>query len=59
LPIPALLDSGDSQIADAYGFVSVPSWAVLDNQNFVLARTTGGLTSDGFAALVDLADTGL
>ena len=58
-PLPVLVDSGSGDIANSFGMGSVPAWVVLDNQNFVLARTVGALTDADFDGLVRLAATGV
>ena len=53
-PYPVMVDSGPGEIAQMFGMGGVPGWVVLDNQNFVLTRLTGGLDSAGLDALVNL-----
>ncbi len=54
-PYPVMTDDSSGSIATMYGMGAVPAWVVLDNQNFVLARTTGVLGDAGLEQLVDLA----
>ena len=54
-PYPVVADDGNGSIMTMYGMSRVPGWVVLDNQNFVLTRLTGGLDSAGLDALVNLA----
>lgn len=58
-PGQVLTDSTEGEIAQAYGMGGVPSWVVIDNTNFVLARQSGAISDADLAALVNLAATGV
>jgi thiol-disulfide isomerase/thioredoxin len=48
---PTLADSDDSNLADAFGLSSFPYFVAVDASGKVVARTSGELTTDQFAAL--------
>lgn len=54
-PYPVMVDDANGSILAMFGMTRVPSWVVIDNQNFVISRVTGALGADGVDALVQLA----
>ena len=54
-PYPVMVDDANGAILSMFGMTRVPSWVVIDDQNFVVARVTGALGADGVDALVNLA----
>lgn len=54
-PGPVLVDSSDNAIAGAFGLSTIPYWVVLSPDNTVLDRQSGEISTDEFAALVDMA----
>ncbi|HET9772133.1 MAG TPA: TlpA disulfide reductase family protein [Acidimicrobiia bacterium] len=52
---PTLADSEDSNLADAFGLSSFPYFVAVDASGKVVARTSGELTTEQFAALADRA----
>ena len=57
-PYPVMADDANGSILAMFGMTRVPSWVVIDDQNFVLARVTGALDAAGLEALVGLAAGG-
>ncbi len=54
-PYPVMADDQAGSIASMFGMTSVPGWVVLDDQNFVVGRTTGTMGGNGVAQLIALA----
>lgn len=54
-PYPVMVDDANGSILAMFGMTRVPSWVVIDDQNFVTARVAGALDSAGLEALVGLA----
>jgi hypothetical protein len=48
---PVLADSDDKKAADAFGLPAFPYFVAVDGSGKVVARTTGEITTDEFAAL--------
>jgi thiol-disulfide isomerase/thioredoxin len=55
---PTLADSEDKTAADAFGLSAFPYFVAVDASGKVVARTTGELTTDQFAALIAQARGG-
>ncbi|MCC5948599.1 MAG: TlpA family protein disulfide reductase [Nitriliruptoraceae bacterium] len=56
---PVLADSADSEVAEAFGMGSVPSWIVLDDQGTAVFRVTGLLDRAQLDMLVEMARAGV
>jgi len=56
--VPVLVDSEQSEAANAYGLTSFPYFVAIDASGKVVARTSGELSMDAFAKLIDAARTG-
>ena len=54
-PYPVMADDAAGSIMTMFGMSRVPSWVVIDDQNFVTVRVTGALDEAGLEALVGLA----
>lgn len=54
-PLPVIMDDAGSSALLAYGINSVPSFAVLDGENAVLLRVSGGIGPAGLDTLVRIA----
>ena len=50
-PVKVLADSDKNQAADAFGLSAYPYFVAADAQGKVVARTTGEITTDQFAAI--------
>jgi thiol-disulfide isomerase/thioredoxin len=53
--VPTLADSEDKQAADAFGLSAFPFFVAVDASGKVVARTSGELTTEQFADLIDRA----
>jgi hypothetical protein len=53
--VPTLADSDDKQAADAFGLSAFPFFVAVDASGEVVARTSGELTTEQFADLLDRA----
>jgi thiol-disulfide isomerase/thioredoxin len=53
--VPTLADSDDKQAADAFGLSAFPFFVAVDASGKVVARTSGELTTEQFADLLDRA----
>lgn len=53
--VPTLADSEDKQAADAFGLSAFPFFVAVDASGKVVARTSGELTTEQFADLLDRA----
>ena len=54
-PTPVLADSTDSAAAKAFGLPGYPYFVAVDRTGRVVARTSGEITTDQFAALAQQA----
>ena len=55
---PVMADSADNAVAAAYGLTSFPYFVAVDRDGKVVVRTTGELSTQEFARLVEAAQTG-
>lgn len=53
--VPTLADSDDKRAADAFGLSAFPFFVAVDGSGKVVARTSGELTTEQFADLLDRA----
>lgn len=54
-PYPVMADDANGSILSMFGMTRVPSWVVIDDQNFVVTRVAGALDAAGLEALVGIA----
>lgn len=54
-PLDVLVDSTQDDLATAFGLSAFPFWVVADGAGVVLQRVAGGITTEQFDGLVDLA----
>ena len=52
---PVILDDRGGSIFSALGMSGVPAWVVVDSDNVVIQRISGGVTVEQFEGLVALA----
>jgi len=52
-PVPVLVDTEDTAIANAFGLTAFPYWVVVDPDGVVLGRTAGSLPVESVEALFD------
>jgi len=57
-PVPTIMDDAAETVSEAFGNSGVPYYVVLDGDNKVLLRVSGGVGADGLATLVDVAVAG-
>ena len=52
---PVIVDDRGGSIFSALGMSSVPAWVVVDSDNVVIQRISGGVTVEQFEELIALA----